>query len=66
MISVTGMGGMGKTTLVKKVFDDPEVRKHFKACVWVTVSQSCKTEEQSEEKKLEESQGIARDAAIVG
>ncbi|KAK7407110.1 hypothetical protein VNO78_08753 [Psophocarpus tetragonolobus] len=45
VISVTGMGGMGKTTLVKKVYDDPEVRKHFKVCVWVTVSQSCKSEE---------------------
>lgn len=45
VFSVTGMGGMGKTTLVKKVYDDPEVSKHFKACVWVTVSQSCKIEE---------------------
>ncbi|XP_029129060.1 disease resistance protein RPM1 [Cajanus cajan] len=45
VISVTGMGGMGKTTLVKQAYDDPEVRKHFKACVWVTVSQSCKVEE---------------------
>jgi disease resistance protein RPM1 len=39
------MGGMGKTTLVKKVYDDPEVIKHFKACAWVTVSQSCEIEE---------------------
>ncbi|WJX56240.1 hypothetical protein P8452_41915 [Trifolium repens] len=45
VISVTGMGGMGKTTLVKKVYDDPEVIKHFKACAWVTVSQSCEIEE---------------------
>ncbi|KAK7367027.1 hypothetical protein VNO80_09033 [Phaseolus coccineus] len=45
VISVTGMGGIGKTTLVKKVYDDPDVKKHFKACVWVTVSQSCKIEE---------------------
>ncbi|KAL2348853.1 hypothetical protein Fmac_002853 [Flemingia macrophylla] len=45
VISVAGMGGMGKTTLVKQAYDDPEVRKHFKACVWVTVSQSFKVEE---------------------
>lgn len=45
VISVTGMGGMGKTTLVKKVYDDPEVIKHFKVCAWVTVSQSCEIEE---------------------
>ncbi|AES95650.1 putative P-loop containing nucleoside triphosphate hydrolase, leucine-rich repeat domain, L [Medicago truncatula] len=45
VISVTGMGGMGKTTLVKKVYDDPKVIKHFDACAWVTVSQSCAIEE---------------------
>ncbi|KAI9125089.1 hypothetical protein K1719_003705 [Acacia pycnantha] len=45
VISVTGMGGLGKTTLVKKVYDDPEVKKHFKTCVWITVSQSSSTEE---------------------
>lgn len=45
VISVTGMGGMGKTTLVKKVYDDPKVIKHFKSCAWVTVSQSGKIEE---------------------
>lgn len=45
VISVTGMGGMGKTTLVKKVYDDPEVIKQFKTCAWITVSQSCNIEE---------------------
>lgn len=40
VVSVTGMGGMGKTTLVKKVYDDVEVKKHFKPCAWITVSQS--------------------------
>ncbi|XP_054825392.1 disease resistance protein RPM1-like [Prosopis cineraria] len=45
VISVTGMGGLGKTTLVKKVYDDPEIKRHFKTCVWITVSQSSSTEE---------------------
>ncbi|KAJ7943896.1 Disease resistance protein [Quillaja saponaria] len=40
VVSVTGMGGMGKTTLTKQVFDDPVVKKHFKLRVWITVSQS--------------------------
>ncbi|XP_028786026.1 disease resistance protein RPM1-like [Neltuma alba] len=45
VISVAGMGGLGKTTLVKKVYDDPEVKIHFKTCAWVTVSHSSCTEE---------------------
>ncbi|KAJ7943897.1 Disease resistance protein [Quillaja saponaria] len=45
VISVTGMGGLGKTTLVKKLYDDQEVKKHFKTHAWVTVSQSFKIEE---------------------
>ncbi|CDP12946.1 unnamed protein product [Coffea canephora] len=40
-ISVVGMAGLGKTTLVKKVHDDPEVRKNFPVRAWVTVSQTC-------------------------
>ncbi|XP_027181837.1 disease resistance protein RPM1-like [Coffea eugenioides] len=35
------MGGLGKTTLVKRVHEDPEVRKHFPVRTWVTVSQTC-------------------------
>ena len=45
VVSVVGMGGLGKTTLVKKVYDDIEVRKHFESHMWITVSQSFKTEE---------------------
>ncbi|XP_027157397.1 disease resistance protein RPM1-like [Coffea eugenioides] len=41
VISVVGMAGLGKTTLVKKVHEDPDVRKNFPVCAWVTVSQTC-------------------------
>ncbi|XP_027180881.1 disease resistance protein RPM1-like [Coffea eugenioides] len=33
--------GLGKTTLVKRVHEDPEVRRHFPVRAWVTVSQTC-------------------------
>nr|GMC82712.1 disease resistance protein RPM1-like [Ipomoea batatas] len=42
---VVGMGGLGKTTLVKKAYDDAQVIKHFQLRVWVTVSESFKIEE---------------------
>ncbi|KAG6667763.1 disease resistance protein RPM1-like [Carya illinoinensis] len=45
VVSVAAMGGMGKTTLAKQVYDDEEVKKHFKRRAWVTVSQSFKIEE---------------------
>ncbi|KAL2536861.1 disease resistance protein RPM1-like [Forsythia ovata] len=45
VISVAGMGGLGKTTLVKKVYDDAAVKKHFQSHAWITVSESFKIEE---------------------
>ncbi|XP_047954086.1 putative late blight resistance protein homolog R1A-4 [Salvia hispanica] len=34
---VTGMAGVGKTTLVKKVFDDPSIQRHFDLRAWVKI-----------------------------
>ena len=45
VISVVGIGGLGKTTLVKKVHENDKVEAHFDSCAWITVSQSYKTEE---------------------
>ncbi|ONH89684.1 hypothetical protein PRUPE_8G009400 [Prunus persica] len=40
VISVVGMGGSGKTTLVAKTFNDERVKKKFHCCAWLTVSQT--------------------------
>uniref|UniRef100_A0A0A9E164 NB-ARC domain-containing protein n=1 Tax=Arundo donax TaxID=35708 RepID=A0A0A9E164_ARUDO len=40
VISVVGMGGLGKTTLAKKVYDSKEVIDKFVNRAWITVSQS--------------------------
>ncbi|KAI8567312.1 hypothetical protein RHMOL_Rhmol02G0111400 [Rhododendron molle] len=45
VLSVAGMGGLGKTTLTKKVYDDATVKRHFQNHVWITVSESFKVEE---------------------
>ncbi|PIN23806.1 Apoptotic ATPase [Handroanthus impetiginosus] len=44
VISVVGMAGLGKTTLVKKVFDDTSVKMNFEHHAWITVSESFKVE----------------------
>ncbi|XP_027181686.1 disease resistance protein RPM1-like [Coffea eugenioides] len=40
VVSVVGMGGLGKTTLAKKVYDDAAVKKQFQSHAWITVSQN--------------------------
>ncbi|XP_058068501.1 probable disease resistance RPP8-like protein 4 [Magnolia sinica] len=39
VVSVVGMGGLGKTTLAIKVYNNDAVKKHFDCCVWIFVSQ---------------------------
>ncbi|BFG41908.1 hypothetical protein CerSpe_281820 [Prunus speciosa] len=43
--SLVGMGGLGKTTLAKKVYDNPRFTEWFDWRAWITVSQSYKNED---------------------
>ena len=43
VVSICGMGGLGKTTLAKKVYHHSDVRRYFGGFAWAYISQQCKT-----------------------
>ncbi|XP_022847331.1 putative late blight resistance protein homolog R1A-3 isoform X2 [Olea europaea var. sylvestris] len=45
VIPVTGMGGIGKTTLARNVYNDPRIKDHFHICAWVSISQEYRERE---------------------
>ncbi|KAF5201801.1 Disease resistance protein rpp8 [Thalictrum thalictroides] len=42
VVSVFGEGSLGKTTIVKKVYDSPQVKEKFPYRAWITASQTFK------------------------
>jgi hypothetical protein len=45
-VTIAGMGGIGKSTLAMRVYDDPEVRNHFKGNVcWLRLHRNMQSQE---------------------
>ncbi|KAF8406551.1 hypothetical protein HHK36_008639 [Tetracentron sinense] len=45
VVSIVGMGGLGKTTLANKVYNHKRVKRHFDCSAWAFISQQCQTKD---------------------
>ncbi|XP_057792725.1 putative late blight resistance protein homolog R1A-10 [Salvia miltiorrhiza] len=47
IIPIVGMGGSGKTTLARTIYEERLIKEHFDICAWATISQEYSIREMS-------------------
>ncbi|KAJ1255506.1 hypothetical protein BS78_K201300 [Paspalum vaginatum] len=40
VVSIVGTGGMGKTTLAQKIFNEATIQEHFKTKIWLSITKN--------------------------
>ncbi|KAL1538126.1 putative late blight resistance protein R1B-17 isoform X3 [Salvia divinorum] len=45
IIPIVGMGGTGKTTLARNIYQERRITEHFDTCAWATISQEYSVEQ---------------------
>ncbi|KAF2298796.1 hypothetical protein GH714_027948 [Hevea brasiliensis] len=66
-VGIVGMGGLGKTTIAQKIFNDEEVTKRYEKMLWVSVSQNSSEERilRSMQEQLEPNFSMSDESQIM-
>jgi len=67
VVSISGMGGIGKTTLAQKIFKETTIQEHFKTKIWLSIGKHFDEEEllRSAIKHAGKDHGEERDMSLL-